>query len=359
MKSTIEDIRRMLNNGLYRDEQHIRICIVARILQALGWNIWDPSKFYTEYPVITINANTPALLGNGRVDVAMGKSLQTQNERLFALIEVKALGNIVNNSRIQLQTYSVNRNQPISVLTDGEIWEFYLNTLQSNQDYTDRRFNIINLTANKIEDIISVFSHVLGYGRPLSSIQTTSRKMRKEFSLIQLIKPHKQIAESLFPGSVPDQITHVYNQLIAQLGTRAIRYQDVARMWNMDVAMGDATPPPPPPPPPGVKTDYLTDYTNKKSVFVIIDGGNQIPITTWAELKREVYNHIIHKMPNLRLPDTIKFSLNKSEFRSAMELDKGNYTERNLSATSIVQHCRKAVSIAGIDPKHNLIIGYK
>jgi len=98
VKSTIEDIRRMLSNGLYRDEQYIRICIVAGMLQALGWNIWDPSKFYTEYPVITINANTPALLGNGKVDVAMGKNLQTKKEHLFTLIEVKALGNIVNNS---------------------------------------------------------------------------------------------------------------------------------------------------------------------------------------------------------------------------------------------------------------------
>jgi len=193
----------------------------------------------------------------------------------------------------------------------------------------------------------------LGYGRSLGSIQTTSRKMRKEFSLIQHIKPHKKIAEGLFLESVPQQITHVYNQLIAQLGPRATRYQDVARMWNMDAALGDVTPPPP-----GVKTDYLTDYRNKKADFVIIDGCNQVLIKTWAELKREVYNHIIRKMPNLRLPKTIKFTRNKSDFRSALSLDNNYFTENNLSAASIVMHCREAVSQAGLNPKADLIVGY-
>lgn len=49
MKQTIEDIRNMLQDGLFRDEQHIRFSLVGRLCYVLGWDIWNPAEFYTEY----------------------------------------------------------------------------------------------------------------------------------------------------------------------------------------------------------------------------------------------------------------------------------------------------------------------
>ncbi|MCB5266228.1 MAG: hypothetical protein LHW41_08340 [Candidatus Cloacimonetes bacterium] len=51
MKNTVEEIRKMLMDGLFTDEQHIRFSLVGRICQKLGWDIWNPAEFYTEYPV--------------------------------------------------------------------------------------------------------------------------------------------------------------------------------------------------------------------------------------------------------------------------------------------------------------------
>lgn len=36
LRDTIEDIRRKLQAGLYQNEEHVRLSLVARVLQALG-----------------------------------------------------------------------------------------------------------------------------------------------------------------------------------------------------------------------------------------------------------------------------------------------------------------------------------
>lgn len=54
MKEIIEDIQNLMKEGAFRDEQHIRFSLVGRICKALGWNIWNPAEFYTEYPVKNI-----------------------------------------------------------------------------------------------------------------------------------------------------------------------------------------------------------------------------------------------------------------------------------------------------------------
>jgi hypothetical protein len=51
VKQTIEDIRKLFADNAFKDEQHVRFSLVGRICQKLGWDIWNPKEFYTEYPV--------------------------------------------------------------------------------------------------------------------------------------------------------------------------------------------------------------------------------------------------------------------------------------------------------------------
>jgi predicted type IV restriction endonuclease len=37
LRETLEDIRRKLAAGVYQNEEHVRLSLVARVLQALGW----------------------------------------------------------------------------------------------------------------------------------------------------------------------------------------------------------------------------------------------------------------------------------------------------------------------------------
>ena len=48
LRPILEDIRRKLNAGAYQNEEHVRLSLVARIVQALGWDIWDPSEANAE-----------------------------------------------------------------------------------------------------------------------------------------------------------------------------------------------------------------------------------------------------------------------------------------------------------------------
>ncbi|MBW8003089.1 MAG: hypothetical protein FVQ80_13900 [Planctomycetes bacterium] len=39
MKDILSDIRTKIKNGCYKNEEHVRLSLVARILQKLGWNL--------------------------------------------------------------------------------------------------------------------------------------------------------------------------------------------------------------------------------------------------------------------------------------------------------------------------------
>jgi predicted type IV restriction endonuclease len=44
MNELLADIKAKLQNGDYKNEEHIRLSLVARILQNLGWDIWNPKE---------------------------------------------------------------------------------------------------------------------------------------------------------------------------------------------------------------------------------------------------------------------------------------------------------------------------
>ena len=54
MKDILSDVKSMLSKSLYKNEEHVRLSLVMRLVQALGWNIWDPIEVNSEFvPVPT------------------------------------------------------------------------------------------------------------------------------------------------------------------------------------------------------------------------------------------------------------------------------------------------------------------
>ena len=64
MKDTISDIRQKIANLAYKNEEHVRLSLIARVLQKLGWNIWDPCEVNSEYNATPHEDST-------RVDIAL------------------------------------------------------------------------------------------------------------------------------------------------------------------------------------------------------------------------------------------------------------------------------------------------
>ncbi|HEX7470381.1 MAG TPA: hypothetical protein VF437_06585 [Verrucomicrobiae bacterium] len=68
MESTLNDIRNLFDREVFKNEQHIRVCVVCRILQELGWNVWNPDEVNLEFAVAPDEDQT-------KVDVAL-RSIQ-------------------------------------------------------------------------------------------------------------------------------------------------------------------------------------------------------------------------------------------------------------------------------------------
>ena len=64
MHELLLDIRQRLLSKEYQNEEHVRLSLVARVVQELGWNIWNPTEVYTEFKATKKEYHT-------RVDVAL------------------------------------------------------------------------------------------------------------------------------------------------------------------------------------------------------------------------------------------------------------------------------------------------
>jgi len=49
MTEILAEIRKHLQEGSYRNEEHVRFSLVGRILESLDWDIWNPRQVFPEY----------------------------------------------------------------------------------------------------------------------------------------------------------------------------------------------------------------------------------------------------------------------------------------------------------------------
>ncbi len=139
---TLKDIKGKLKNHAYYNEEHTRINVVLRLLMDLGWNIWDPSFVYLEYPVAREEEST-------KVDIAL-----FINKRTAMFIEVKAHKKLVTditNVERQLRNYNRDNTAEITIATDGQNWRLYYS--QTDGKFADKLFHELDLLKDKEDDI--------------------------------------------------------------------------------------------------------------------------------------------------------------------------------------------------------------
>lgn len=127
LTETIGDIHARLGRGEYGDEAKVSQGIVMRVLQDLGWPVFDTGIVVREYSI-----------QGGRVDYALvGKF-----GKPAVLLEVKRVGKIEVGEK-QLFEYAFYGGAPIVVLTDGRTWWLYFTFGQG--DHRERRFAEVDL----------------------------------------------------------------------------------------------------------------------------------------------------------------------------------------------------------------------
>lgn len=147
MKQDIAAIQDDLRRGRYSSEAQVAHGIVYRLLQALGWPVFDSRIVWPEYT-----------LEGRRVDLALCHPA----ERPAVFIEIKNVGNATEAER-QLFEYAFHIGISMAILTDGQEWSFFLPAERGH--YADRRVYKLDLLERDQDEIESRLTRYLGYER--------------------------------------------------------------------------------------------------------------------------------------------------------------------------------------------------
>ena len=145
LREHLIEIQNGLTTGSFPNEAAISQGVVIRLLQALGWPVYDPQIVFPEYGV----AGT-------RVDFA----LCYPRTKPLVFIEVKQLGKSEGADQ-QLFQYAFHEGVPMAILTDGQEWNFYLPAERGN--YEERRVYKLDIFARNVEETDRIFKKYLQY----------------------------------------------------------------------------------------------------------------------------------------------------------------------------------------------------
>lgn len=191
LTTTILDIRRLLREGVFTNEDHISKQVVMRLLESLGWNVFDPKQVRSEFRVET-----------RRVDYA----LLREPFGAVVLIEVKYLGKASPRGEEQLFEYCVKQGVPLAVLTDGRYWHFYLPA--GSGSYEQRRFAVVDLVDDHEAECSRVLKRYLEFDAV--ALGLSDEDARGDYQI-----HHNRIVAR-------EQFAPVLESLIAQADTRVV-----------------------------------------------------------------------------------------------------------------------------------------
>ncbi|VAW38127.1 FIG00502112: hypothetical protein, partial [hydrothermal vent metagenome] len=168
LKEHIDEIKTALRAGRFLNEASVSQGVVMRILQALGWPVYDSQVVCPEYSV-----------EDKRVDYA----LCHPKEKPAVFVEVKRVGKGEGADR-QLFEYAFHEGGvPMAVLTDGQEWHFYLPGERGR--YDERRVYKLDLLERKMDECAERLTRYLSYkqtcsGEALDNARKDYRKAVRE-----------------------------------------------------------------------------------------------------------------------------------------------------------------------------------
>ncbi|MFN8295500.1 MAG: DUF4357 domain-containing protein [Chitinophagales bacterium] len=158
MNTILDNIRLDKDGLLNSSEESIKTSIILRILQKLGWDIFDHKELKAEYTN-----------GRGRVDYAL-----CDRDNLKILIEAKNANENLENHEEQLLKYSFEVGVELAILTNGFTWWFYLPLEKGH--WKDRKFLTIDILNQSNEIIIERFQRFLSKENILNGQSEKSAK---------------------------------------------------------------------------------------------------------------------------------------------------------------------------------------
>jgi hypothetical protein len=254
ISEAVTDIRQRLQQGDYKNEEHVRLCLVARLLQELGWNIWDPVEVNAEYQVVPNEDAT-------RVDFALFAYFHSPS----VYVEVKNVGGVRNlaAAETQLRDYNRNNTAPFCVITDGRTWHLYYS--QTGGEFANKRFKTIDVLNQDVQDICRTLCAFLDKvqvtnGQAQDKAQSLLRLTRKQRAMEKnLPEARRRTGKPPFP-TLPEALVNLV----------ALEGFGIAESEAKDFIQSFEPPPvpplPPPPPQEQGRTPVIQDSANPPSL---------------------------------------------------------------------------------------------
>ena len=144
--ASIRDVREKLDRGAFLNEDQVSRGVVMRLLQQLGWDVFNPDQVSAEFKI-----------GNRQVDYALLHAPFGP----VVLIEVKNVGKATAKGEDQLFDYCSKQGVPLAVLTDGKSWRFYLPAGMGS--YEQRRFAVLDLVDGDESECSRALARYIGF----------------------------------------------------------------------------------------------------------------------------------------------------------------------------------------------------
>ena len=236
MQKTLEQIRDYLNSRKYRNEEHVRLSLVCRILYELGWDIWNPDEVNAEF-----SPNKEENNDNKRVDLAL-----FINKLAQIFIEVKNADKLKNSANLekaekQLTEYNSHNKSAISIITSGADWKFYYAPAQGR--FSDRRFKEFNFQTDDLNDIDKILRSFLSKEEVTNG---SAKKRAEEYQ--RLNRTERQIEECLSDANKQVQLApfptmpQAILDILKEQGTDHLTEEEVKKhLENIDARCVEST----------------------------------------------------------------------------------------------------------------------
>ena len=122
----------------------MRLSLVARLVQELGWDVWNPTEVHTEFKATKKEDNT-------RVDIAL---FTRDFEDTAIFIECKGVGAFATDLAAverQLRDYNRDHTALFTIITDGRHWRFYFSF--TSGEFKDKLFCKFDLQQDGLDEI--------------------------------------------------------------------------------------------------------------------------------------------------------------------------------------------------------------
>lgn len=358
MQNGLQDFvntKKQEGNLAKQGEEATKQGLILPMLHHLGWNPFDVQEVFPEYSV-----------QSGRVDYALRvKSLN----KVF--IEVKKVSEDLDKHQEQLLRYAFTHGVKLAILTNGNVWWFYLPLHEGS--WEQRRFYTIDIQSQAVNDITEKFTAFLSKqevvdGKAIINAENIYNSRQKGEAIKQTLPKawrkllsenddflSEVVAESVekLSGYKPD-IETVIN-FLKEISGESLLISTIKKTSKVtsliSVQNSDHQP--------GTNTQIqslapVSSFAYKKPISLEFNGVHYKAkswitlLKTFLQILSETHPNEIHNLSLLTGKKRPYFTTDSSQLRQAAQLLNSNlFFETNLSSNDVVKLINRAAQSMG------------